>query len=71
MITMYTTIVNGDVSYSGPSLEYAIRTWDANSKGQYGMIDVVVTKQDGTRVRHGNILHVDHNGVYVNPRIAE
>lgn len=74
MVTEFTTYVAGDVTYKGPSLEEAIRTWDAttyHAPAPAGGISVQTWDYaGGTMIRDGWILHVREDGsVYLNPRL--
>lgn len=69
----YTTIIEGKVMFKGESLEFAVRTWDANTynlgRSVEGAIEVQEVNAEGVMVRDGWILHVRNGTVYLNPNI--
>lgn len=69
MTTVYTTIVDNDTIYSGPSLEQAIRHCN-NAAGRSVLIDFAEYDPVRRTGRSGYILYADDDGVYLNPWIA-
>lgn len=70
----FRTYTDGRLVYEGPSLETAVRTWDAKTYGARcstaGGI-TIASRIGDVMVRDGWILHVHEDGTtYLNPGIA-
>lgn len=77
MHTVYRTYADGELLYSGESLEQAVRTWDAatyQGPAPAGGVSVATYADEPyglLQTRDGWILHVRENGaVYLNPNVG-